>query len=422
MTEPRSRPRRIARIAVPFLILLIAGAGAAYMRATRPTVQPKPPEEQVWSVATVPVAHADVAPVISVYGEVVAGREVALRPLVAGRIVAVAENFVDGGIVREGDLIAEIDPFDYRAAVDETLAQQAAARGRLDQIEAQLDAAHAQLEEDRKLVALSERDLRRREKLVGSSAVSEKALDDARRALIQARQQMIAREETVNRLTAQAAEEKATLDRWAVLLRRARRNLERTRLLAPFAGFLVETAAAIGKQVGTNDTLAKLIDADRLEARFFLSDAEFARLLAAGPLEGRPARVIWSLGARRFVYDAEVKRIASRIESQSGGVALYARIRHPGLDGVLRPGAFVRVELSDKTYRGVVRLPEDALHQGDQGDIVYVAVGGRLEARKVTVAARDGGDVLVKGPLADGEAVVVTRFPEIGPGIKVAAK
>ncbi len=419
MTEPRRTTRRVARIVIPFLILLVAGAAAAYMRATRPTVEPKPPQEQVWSVATVPVVHADVAPMISVFGEIVAGRQVALRPLVAGRIVAVADNFVDGGIVREGDLIAEIDPFDYRATIDETVAQQTASRGRLDQIEAQLDAAHEQLREDRKLVALSERDLRRREKLVGSSAVSEKSLDDARRALIQARQQALAREETINRLTAQAAEEKAMLDRWAVVLRRARRNLERTRLLAPFGGFLVETDAAIGKQVGTNDKLAQLIDATRLEARFFLSDAEFARLLDAGPIKGRPARVIWRVGERTFVYDAVIERIASRIDSQSGGIGLYARIRRTGLDSVLRPGAFVRVEVPDKTYRQVVRLPEDALHQGG---IVYVAADGRLEARKVAVAVRVEGDVLVSGDLADGEAVVITRFPEIGPGLKVAAK
>lgn len=419
MTEPRRARRRAARIVVPFLILLAAGAGAAYMRATRPTVEPKPPREQVWSVATVPVVHADIAPMISVFGEIVAGREVALRPLVAGRIVAVADNFVDGGIVRAGDLIAEIDPFDYRAAVDETIAQRAASRDRFDQIEAQLDAAHEQIKEDRKLVALSERDLRRREKLLGSAAVSEKSLDDARRALIQARQRTIAREETINRLTAQAAEEKSVLDRWAVLLRRARRNLERTRLLAPFGGFLVGTDAAVGKQVGTNDKLAQLIDATRFEARFFPSDAEFARLLDAGPIKGRPARVIWRVGERTFVYDAEVERIASRINSQSGGIGLYARIRRTNLDSVLRPGAFVRVEVPDKTYRHVVRLPEDALHQGG---IVYVAVGGRLEIRKVEVAARVAGDVLVSGDLADGEAVVVTRFPEIGPGLKVAAK
>lgn len=419
MTEPRRPRRRVARVVVPFLILLVAGAGAAYMRATRPTVEPKPPRERVWSVATVPVVHADVAPVISVFGEIVAGRAVALRPLVAGRIVAMADNFVDGGIVRAGDLIAEIDPFDYRAAVDEEIAQRAASRGRLDQIEAQLDAAHEQLDEDRKLVALNERDLRRREKLRGSAAISEKSLDEARRALIQARQQAIAREETINRLTAQAAEEKAALDRWAVLLRRARRNLERTRLLAPFGGFLVETDAAIGKQVGTNDELARLIDATRLEVHFFLSDAEFARLLDAGPIKGRPARVLWQVSERAFAYDAEIERIASRINSQSGGVGLYARIRRTNLDSVLRPGAFVRVEVSDKTYRGVVRLPEDALHQGG---IVYVSIDGRLEARKVAVAARDAGDVLVSGDLADGEAVVVTRFPEIGPGLKVAAK
>lgn len=418
--SPEARKRRLlARAVLPFAILLAAGAAAAYLRATRPTVEPKPPQERVWTVATVPVRHTDERPVLSAFGEVVAGREATLRPLVAGRIVEVGKRFVDGGALRKGDLVVAIDPFDYRSAIAEIEAQQAAARARLDQIEAELAAAHDQIEEDRRLVAISQRDVDRREKLRRSPAGSEKALDEARRALIQARQQLIARKEAINRLTAQAAEVKATLDRWAVLLRRAKQDLERTRLRAPFDGYLADIDAAVGKRVGPGDQLARLIDAARLEARFHLGDAAFARLLAAGPIEGRPVRVFWTLGDKTLVYAGTLDRLGSRIESESGGMNLYARIRTNGLESPLRPGAFVRVEVPDRLYQGVVRLPADALF-GE--DTVYVAVGDRLEARKVTLNARAGDDILVTGDLADGEAVVVTRFPEIGPGLKVALR
>ncbi len=108
--------------------------------------------------------------------------------------------------------------------------------------------------------------------------------------------------------------------------------------------------------------------------------------------------------------------MGSRIDPTTGGVDLYARILDAGLDQPLRPGAFVEVEIADRAYPGVARLPESALH--GEGT-VYAVVENRLEARRVSVAAYDGDDVLLRGELAEGERVVTTRFAEIGPGVRV---
>ena len=85
----------------------------------------------------------------------------------------------------------------------------------------------------------------------------------------------------------------------------------------------------------------------------------------------------------------------------------------------LRPGAFVEVYLRDRLYRQVARLPESALHEDER---VYVIIDDRLQQRLVELVARVGNDVLVQGELAHGEIVVTTRFPGIGPGVKVAAR
>ncbi|MCH7889595.1 MAG: efflux RND transporter periplasmic adaptor subunit [Proteobacteria bacterium] len=410
---------RFSKVVLPLAIIAVAALGAVYMAKTRPRVAPQPPQERAWAVAAVPASPVDVRPEMRLFGNIVAGREVELRPLVAGRVVAVGANFVEGGVVRAGELLIAIDPFDYRADVAENEARIAEARARLAEIGAELAAASDLSERDQEQVELSRRQVERRETLRGTLAGSEKALDDARMALSQIEQQAIGRRETIDRLGARTDQQEAVIERWTVALGRARRELERTRLKAPFDGFLVETNAALGKRLGLGDRVARLIDAGRLEARFHLSDAEFARLLAAGGYRDRAAKVVWRIGTQAFTYDAVIDRVESEIDAMSGGVDLYARIADIDAEGVLRPGAFVEVNVADQLYTDVVRLPEQALHDGDT---VYAVVDERLVARTVEVVARSGDEVLVRGDLAPDDMVVTTRFSEIGPGVLVAVR
>lgn len=411
--------KRLFKVALPLVILAGAAFGAYRLWDTKPEVGRTPPEERVWSVAVVPAARVDARPEMRLFGEIVAGREVELRPLVAGPVVEVGADFVDGGVVHAGDLLVAIDPFDYRADLAEYQARVAETRAKLAEIAAELTSASRLLARDREQMELSRREVERRERLVRQAAASEKALDDARVALSQRMQQVITREETIDRLAAQAEQYQAVIERWEVALSRARRDLEQTRLEAPFDGFLIDTEAAVGKRLGVGDRVARLIDADRLEARFHVSEAAFARLLAAGGYRGRPAEVVWRVGAQEFAFEAVIDRLESEIDAASGGVELYARIHSVGADGVLRPGAFVEVRVPDRVYAGVVPLPESALHDGDT---VYVVVDDRLVARKVEVVARSGGDILVHGDLEADDMVVTNRFPEIGPGIRVAVR
>jgi multidrug efflux system membrane fusion protein len=86
---------------------------------------------------------------------------------------------------------------------------------------------------------------------------------------------------------------------------------------------------------------------------------------------------------------------------------------------VLRPGAFVEVVIADRLYRQVSRVPETAIHDSDT---VYVVVEDRLEARAVVLVGRDGDMALISGEIGVGEAIVISRFTEIGPGMKVAER
>jgi len=415
-----ARRRNILKIALPLLVLVGALAVAGYLQATKPQLAPEAPAERVWLISTGDTVLADQQPELLAYGEIVAQRDVEMRALVAGPIVAVGENFVDGGRVRKGELLTEIDPFEFESAVASGKAQVLEAKAHLTEIRAQTDAEESNLAYDREQLEIAARELQRRDALAKERVISEKALDDARLARNERARTVALGERNLNMLRAGADRQQAVIAQAQVTLDRARRDLRNSRLLAPFDGYLTETAAAIGKSLPVNGKVARLIDLNQLEAKFHLSDEEFGRLVSAPQgLQNRAARVVWRIGAETFRFAAEIARVGAEIDAASGGVQAYARIELADAHSSLRPGAFVEVYLSDRLYRQVARLPESALHDDER---VYVVVEGRLQARLVELVARIGNDVLVQGELAHGETVATTRFPGIGPGVKVDAK
>ncbi len=387
------------------------------LKATKPEAPTSPPEERTWLVETARVAVADVQPILQLYGTVASGRSVDLRALVGGTVETVGAAYVEGGIVNKGELLVAIDPFVFRQTLVEQNALAREARARLRELEARQRTEAAMLAEDQQQVALSARDLARREKLVGD-AVSEKSLDDARAALSRAKIEALRAEQGTEALDAQIQQQQAVIERLGAVIARAERDMADTRLSAPFDGYVATPQAEIGQRLNPGDPVARLIDSNRLEARVFVSNAQLGRLVAASQTDpGTPVTVLWRTGDRVHALDGAIARIGSEIDATSGGAYLYAHLRDVPATLPLRPGAFVEVRLQDQVYPNVTRLPQTAVHGTGT---VYAVMEQRLEPRSVEVVAREDDMVIVRGALAEGDEVVVTRFAEIGPGVKVA--
>ncbi|SLN25632.1 efflux RND transporter periplasmic adaptor subunit [Oceanibacterium hippocampi] len=405
------------KIILPVGLLVVAVAVFVALKETRPVAEPAPRLERSWPIAVATVSIGDEQPTQRVFGTVVSGRTVSMRSLVAGEVVAVGENFRNGGIVARGEMLIEIDPFEYRIALREIRAQLAEARARLVELRARRDMEKAALAREREMLGLDERQLARSEELFRRGNVSERALDDSRMALARMRQGVSGREFSVTAESARVAQQEATIERLEAEEARVARDLERTRLVAPYNGFLRGIQAEMGRRLGVNDAVAELIDADSLEVAVRLSDAQYGRVYGSPEgLIGRPVQVIWQAGRVALTHAARIERVGAAVEAASGGIEIYARLADSNAASPLRPGNFVEVRMSDQVYADVARLPESALHEGDR---VYVVRDGRLEPRDVTVVARMGDDMLVRGALDDGDQVAVTRFTGIGPGLKV---
>jgi membrane fusion protein, multidrug efflux system len=414
----RRAPRKgLFKIGLPLLILVGALFVVGVLKATKPEVQARPVEEKVWPVSVLTAKISDESPQRRFYGEIVAGREAELRAEVQGRVITVDDNFIDGGIVAKGDQLVSFDAFEYAAQVSEREAELVEAKARLAELQADFDGSVALLVRDKEQAKLRERDVARRARLIRRKNVSEKTYDDAKLSLSEARQRITEREQNIKKLRANIQSQEATIKRRAVGVDRAKRDLLDTRLYAPFDGFLTSVGTTVGRYVSVGDTVAKLIQAGRLEVKFKVSNRQFGRMTGASGFVGTAVEIAWR-GAAKENYSATIERVESVVDAATGGVNLYARIDGLTSRTRLRPGIFVEVFLNDRPYRDVIRLPETALHD----DTVYTVVNNRLQAHKVSVVARIGDEVLVRGSIKNADNIVVTNFNEIGPGLRVVVR
>lgn len=366
---------------VPLLIVAGAVLIIVLLMSTRPRLEPVVIEERVWPVEVAELRRGDVQPTLDLFGEVVAGRRSELRAFVPGQIVAVGPNFREGAKVQKGELLVQIDPFEYQNDVAEQKALLAEAEVRMRTVE---------------------RDLKRIRELYNENNVSEQNLDDALLAVEQ---------------------QAATLEQRRIGLSRAQRALKEARLTAPYDGVVNGVSADLGKQLSVNDKVAEIIDTSRLEVRFTVSNAQYGRILAdGGPLEGRPVTVAWEVGDQTLEFAAQLERAGAEIDSTTGGVELYAELQNDSATP-LRPGAFVWTRMPDQVYRDVFRAPDSVLYGTDT---VYVLRDDRMEERRINVVGYTGSDLLFTSagdpPLADGDQIITTQIREGGAGIRVEVR
>ncbi len=402
----------------PFLMLGAGAAGFWGLMAGKGEVRTHDVKERAWVVRTITATFEALQPSMQLYGEIVAGKKVDLRTLAAGEITKVGKALKEGASVKKGDELIFIDRFEYEAALEEAKARFAEARARLDEIKAKTGLEESALRWASEQLALAQSDYERALKLKKIRAVAQNVVDTRKFTLSQRAQAVELRRDNLKIQKAKSAQQEAVIARLELGIRRARRNLENTVLKAPFGGYIARVNAQKGRFVGVNDTIATLIARNVIDVRFTLSDKQYGRILAAEDrVIGRKVDVLWRLGGKPLEYKGIVDRVGAEISAATGGVYVYARIMGDEVQlRALRPGAFVEILMNDRSYDRVARLPESALYGSDT---VYVVKDKRLQSRRVNVVGNSGLDVLVRGELAPGDEVLITRLAQAGRGLLV---
>lgn len=406
--------------------LLVGVAIAAYAVLNRPLPQRKPMAETARLVRVITIAETTLVPRAFGYGNVQPGKVFEAVAEVAGRVVRIHPQLKKGAIMAEGQVLAEIDPTDYRLAVKRTEADIRALQAQLNEVEVRVANTRASIAIENRARAIDERELARKRELVEKKVTAQATLDQEERTLLARRQSIQGLTNTLNRLPAERDKLSAQMAALQSQLASARRDLERTTLRAPFDGRIAEVSVeqaqyakqaqvlAVLDDIGVSEVAAQvpiekmvgILDPKRLGAATVagaMKDIE--RILGVTPI------VRLNLGGRTAEWRGRVVRISDTIDPQTRTVGVIVAVKDPYRlsESEFRPpltkNMFVEVELRGRPLPGRITIPRQALH----GDTVYVAgKDNRLVIRRVEIRLRQGGLLDVAKGLGAGERVVIT--------------
>ncbi|MEP1330211.1 HlyD family efflux transporter periplasmic adaptor subunit [Pseudophaeobacter sp.] len=403
--------------AVTAALLLYAAQLVIGAVQTRMNAEPrKPPaRERVFAVHVVEARLQAIAPELTAFGRVESRRTLELRSAQGGRVVTLADSFQEGGVVRAGELLVQIDPADAQAARDQAAADQLDARAEERDAGRDLILANDELEATQDQAQLRARAHQRQLDLQARGVGTTAAVEAAELTAVQARQTVISRRQAVSQAEARVDQAATRVARSRIALEIAERDLADTTLRATFDGSLQAVTLVEGRLVSANEKLAELVDPDLLEAVFRVSTLQYARLLDSdGRLIKAPVRVTLDAAGAGLTATGTLSRASGAVGDGQTGRLLYASLTQaPGF----KPGDFVTAKVSEPPVADVARVPASAL--GTDGTVLVLGAEDRLEALPVDLVRRQGDDVLIRGAGLAGRQVVTGRTPLLGAGIRV---
>jgi len=331
--------------------------------------------ERVVTVSAAKAEQKDVPLVVSGVGQVMARNTVSLQAQVTG--VLADMPFKDGALVNQGQVLAEIDPAPFKAA----LAQ-----------------AKGNLARDQATAAQAKRDLDRYKALVAQKVVSQDDYEQRRTQL-----------ETSN---SQVKADQAAVDT-------ARINLDYCTVRAPISGVAGYQVVKPGNTVTAyQSTLVTINEVQPILARVNVGESALARIRAYWKSEPLKAVAITSKETGAMREEGHLNAIDNAVDPQTGTITLQAEFANKGL--TLWPGQFVTVEVALTVEKDTLVIPAEALQKRQEGDFVFVVdKDSKAQLRPVTSGRTVAGEVVIRKGLNPGEMVITQGLVQVTPGVKV---
>lgn len=382
MSEPNipvtpAPKRRWSLWALAIVLLLSIGVGVYWHHdragdrdksaAARSSATPRVPVE------VVEVAKSDVPIYLNGLGAVQAFNSVVVRSRVDGEIVAIA--FEEGQTVRAGDMLAQIDPRPYQAALDQALAKK---------------------QQDEATLSSSKRDLDRTSQLASREFASKQQLDQQTAG--------------VGSQTAQLAIDQAAIDT-------ARTQFDYTTIRAPISGRLGFRLVDKGNIVHASDTtgIVQIAQIEPISVVFTAPENQLP-VITEAKRRGEVKLIALTSDNKAALGEGVLSLINNEVDPATGTIKLKAVF--PNADGKLWPGLSVNTRLLVQTLQGVLTVPDAAVQRGQNEMFVYV-VGPdeKAEKRVLTIGPYSDGVAVVEAGLRPGERIVVSGQSRIQPGI-----
>lgn len=370
-------------------ILLTSLAIGLILLATAPDAARIPPQPTHPTVEVLEVQPEDYTVLIHSRGTVKPRTQGALVAEVAGRILAISPHFRPGGFFDTGEVLATLDPIDYRHA--RTIAR------------AELVKARLAMKEETAQAMQAKRDWNTMG-LIGPPS------------------------ELTLRIP-QQQQAQATLEAAEARVGQAERDLARTRLLAPYPGRILEKQVDVGQYVARGAVLATLYAVDHAEVRLAIHDRQAAFLTLPANVRndlsrsfGPPVALQAVVHGKPHTWHGHIIRTEGTIDPQTRQIYLVAQVAEPYWPSKhgghpLTVGQFVRASIQGRLLPGVFLIPRVAVRRSEE--ILLLSSTNRIQRRRVQAIWRDAEQLVIQDGLKAGERVVLTPLPFAPEGMQV---
>ncbi len=442
------------KLVVPTLMVaigLIVGLVVVVVRSDKPAqAAPRPLEVEV-----VRVEQKDVP----VYSEWIGTTEGLVNADIKAEVTGylLKQDYKEGSFVKKGQLLFELDPRPFQAAVDQADGQVAQFQGQLEQAisqvaqaEAQVAQANSQLLQSQAQLAQAQAnqvktqlDVNKYAPLAEQKAVTQQDLDNAvqgnvvakaqveaaRAGVETARAQLRATNAQIGTAKAAINTAKGQIENAKAAVRTAQLNLGFTRIISPIDGIAGIAQAQVGNLISTTSApLTTVSTVDPIKVYFTLSEQQYLNFTKRNLIEARHGASVAQIELELILSDGSSYPekgsffFADRqVDQKTGAIRMAGIFPNPG--NVLRPGQYGRVRAVTATKSDALLVPQRAVSEL-QGSYQVAVVGGdnKIEMRTVKVGERSGSLWVIEDGLKAGETVVVEGKQKIKPGAVVNPK
>ena len=312
-----------------------------------------------------------------------ARREVAVAAQTEGLVRELPAE--EGDFVQAGQLLCRLDDTEARIRLQ-------SARQKLAQAKLQLEKAGILGEKSDVQVANTREEYERYSQLYADRLVSEREVAQVRYRLDELEHDLRASTSDTRELTHRVEELESEIEQFQL-------EISRTRVEAPFSGYITQRVVDVGQTVRSQDTLFQLGDFSPLQAEVFLSERDAAAITV-----GQDAAVYSGVEAGVGI-EGRVARISPVVDRSTGTVKVTIELSRG--NELFKPGAFVRVEIRTDTREGSVLIPKRAIVEEDGDRFVFVAEENTVQRVRIELGYQNAGDVEILRGVSAGDSVVV---------------
>jgi membrane fusion protein (multidrug efflux system) len=330
-----------------------------------------------------------------------------IRGQISGYLMRQA--YQEGGFVHRGDLLFEIDPRSFQAALNE-------ARGRLAEVESGVQQAVANLAQSKARLGKAELDVKRYTPLVATKAISQEEMDNAVQSQLEAQAAVESSQAAIETAKAAVAAAKASVYDAEV-------KLGFTKVLSPVDGIAGLAMIQVGDLVSPSGmALTTVSTVDPIKAYFSVSEQEYlAQERAGGPSRWAKELELVLADGSLYPHRGTFFMVDRQVDVGTGTVRVAALFPNPG--NVLRPGQYARVRATAGMHRDATLVPERAVSEL-QGTYQLAVVGedNKVAIRPVRLGQRLGNLWVVEEGVRPGERVIVEGLQKVRSGATVNPK